>query len=52
VRAAGAAFKSDYVPLSDMRASADYRMAAAQGMLERYFRELAGEAVDLREVAP
>jgi xanthine dehydrogenase small subunit len=52
VRAAGAAFKSDYFPLSDMRASADYRMAAAQGMLERYFRELAGEAVDLREVAP
>jgi xanthine dehydrogenase small subunit len=30
---------SDFTPLSDMRASAEYRLKASQGMLTRYFLE-------------
>jgi xanthine dehydrogenase small subunit len=29
----------DYIPMTDMRASAEYRMKAAQGMLQRYLLE-------------
>ncbi|HEY9103324.1 xanthine dehydrogenase small subunit [Chitinimonas sp.] len=39
LRAAQAALHEDYLPLSDMRASADYRQQAAAGLLERYWRE-------------
>lgn len=40
---AAAEFAQDYAPLSDMRASAGYRMSAAQNMLRRYFHESAGQ---------
>ena len=33
------AFEADFTPLTDMRASADYRMAAAKNLLRRYFLE-------------
>ena len=33
------AFATDYQPISDMRASADYRMLAAQNLLRRFFLE-------------
>ncbi|MGV6813074.1 MAG: xanthine dehydrogenase small subunit [Brevirhabdus sp.] len=39
IRAARAGFAKDFTPLSDMRASADYRLKAAQNMLTRYYAE-------------
>ncbi len=50
VTAAQARFAEDFTPLSDMRASAAYRLRAAEGMLMRYFRESRGEAVSVLEV--
>lgn len=44
------AFNDDFTPLSDMRASADYRLQVAQNMLLRYFAEQSGEAVSVLEV--
>ena len=52
VEAALPAFAEDFTPISDMRASAGYRLEAARNMLRRYFRELQGEAVNVLEVAP
>ncbi|WP_395541698.1 xanthine dehydrogenase small subunit [Neotabrizicola sp. sgz301269] len=49
---AGAAMAGDFTPMSDMRASAAYRMETAQAMLTRYFHDLAGGAVSVLEVAP
>ena len=39
MRAAMEAMREDFTPLSDMRASADYRVAAAGSMLLRTFHE-------------
>jgi xanthine dehydrogenase small subunit len=50
VRAAMAAMEGDFTPLSDMRASADYRSEAARNMLLRYFHDLAGVPVNVLEV--
>ncbi|RMA43846.1 xanthine dehydrogenase small subunit [Rhodophyticola porphyridii] len=50
VRAAMAAFARDYAPMSDMRASADYRMQAARNMLLRAFHEDRGVATDVLAV--
>ena len=44
------AFARDFTPLSDMRASAAYRLGAAQAMLRRYFLEDQGVAADVLEV--
>ncbi len=52
VRAAMAAMAGDFTPMTDMRASAAYRMQAAQNMLLRYFHDLNGTAVNVLEVAP
>ena len=38
--AAHAALQKDFTPIGDMRASAAYRMLAAQNLLKRYFLEL------------
>jgi xanthine dehydrogenase small subunit len=52
IEAAVPAFLEDFTPISDMRASAAYRLLAAQNLLRRFFRETAGETVRLvREVA-
>lgn len=52
VEAAIAAFAEDYQPISDMRASADYRLLAAQNLLRRFFLETTGQGQRLkREVA-
>ena len=51
VAAALPAFAKDFDPLSDMRASADYRLASAGNMLLRYFAELSGEPVSVLEVS-
>ncbi len=42
----------DFTPLSDMRASAAYRMETAQNMLMRYVLEMQGESTNVLEVAP
>jgi xanthine dehydrogenase small subunit len=52
ITAATAAFAQDYTPLSDMRASAAYRMGVAQNLLTRYFHDLAGRPVSVLEVTP
>jgi xanthine dehydrogenase small subunit len=43
-------FAQDFTPLTDMRASAAYRLEAAANMLVRYAHELAGTATDVLEV--
>ncbi|SFV29507.1 xanthine dehydrogenase small subunit [Devosia crocina] len=46
------AFAADYQPITDMRASAQYRLLAAQNLLKRFFLETAGEGQRLkRELA-
>ena len=50
IRMAQAGFDADFAPLSDMRASADYRLGTAKAMLERYFAEDMGETGSVLEV--
>ncbi len=52
IRSAKAAFAEDFTPISDMRASAGYRLAAAENLLMRYYLEDRGAAVNVLEVAP
>ena len=51
VEAAAEAMAGDFAPLSDMRASAGYRMLTAQNLLRRYFHDLAGVPVSVLEVS-
>ena len=53
VEAAIAAFAEDYQPISDMRASAEYRLLVAQNLLRRFFLETTGAGASgcRREVA-
>ena len=44
VEAAQAAYGEDYQPLTDMRASAEYRLLAARNLLLRFFMETTGTA--------
>jgi xanthine dehydrogenase small subunit len=46
------AFAQDFTPLTDMRASAAYRLTAAQNLLRRYAADLAGHPFNVREVTP
>ncbi|KMW59232.1 Xanthine dehydrogenase, iron-sulfur cluster and FAD-binding subunit A [Candidatus Rhodobacter oscarellae] len=46
------ALDQDFTPLSDMRASADYRLEAARNMLVRYFLEDVGAQASVLEVTP
>ena len=48
VRAAMEALTRDYAPMTDMRASAAYRMQIAQNLLLRFWLEASGEAVEAR----
>jgi xanthine dehydrogenase small subunit len=50
VEAAAGAMAGDFTPMSDMRASAGYRMLAAQNLLRRYFHDLNGTVVSVLEV--
>jgi xanthine dehydrogenase small subunit len=52
IEAAATMFVEDYSPMSDMRASADYRLTAAANMLRRYFAEATGAATNVLEVQP
>jgi xanthine dehydrogenase small subunit len=47
VLAAAALMAEDFSPLSDWRASADYRMTTARNLLTRFYLETQGEAVEL-----
>ena len=49
---AAEALALDYEPLSDMRASADYRTKTAQNMLRRWYAEQRGVNWNLHEVRP
>ncbi|MFG6568880.1 xanthine dehydrogenase small subunit [Sulfitobacter sp. 1A13679] len=51
IRKAMEAMRDDFTPLSDMRASAAYRMQAAQNMLLRYFYDANGTPTNLLEVS-
>jgi xanthine dehydrogenase small subunit len=48
--AARHAMAADYQPMTDMRASAAYRLITAQNMLTRYAHDLAGTPVSVLEV--
>ena len=52
IERACAALAEDFTPLSDWRASSEYRMLAAQNLLRRYFHDLSGVPVSVLEVAP
>ena len=52
VTRAMAAFAEDFSPLSDMRASASYRLQTAANMLLRYWHEDQGTDANVLEVAP
>ena len=52
IEAAVTALTQDFTPLSDMRASARYRMEAAQGQLRRYFDDLNAQPTNVLEVRP
>lgn len=47
-----APFDADFTPLSDMRASADYRLRIARNLLRRYVHDLRGTPVSVLEVTP
>ncbi|TMV09963.1 xanthine dehydrogenase small subunit [Ruegeria sediminis] len=51
VHAALPAFGADFTPMTDMRASAEYRLETARAMLERYFAEDQGEITNVLEVS-
>ncbi len=51
VEAAAAAMPSDFTPLSDMRASAAYRMLSAQNLLRKAFIESQDAGVETRVLA-
>ncbi len=52
IQTAMAEFTRDFTPLSDMRASADYRLGAAANMLQRCFADLNGTSLSVLEVRP
>jgi xanthine dehydrogenase small subunit len=52
IDAACARFGEDFTPLTDMRASASYRLETATNMLRRYFGEMSGARVSVLEVQP
>ncbi|MGI9478997.1 MAG: xanthine dehydrogenase small subunit [Hyphomicrobiaceae bacterium] len=46
------AFEQDFAPISDMRASADYRLLTAKNLLRKYFAETQQPASETRLVGP
>ncbi len=49
IDAALQAYSIDYQPLSDMRATADYRLLVAKNLLRRFYAETQGESEGLRQ---
>ncbi|MFN0116061.1 MAG: xanthine dehydrogenase small subunit [Paracoccaceae bacterium] len=52
ITAAMPTFAQDFTPMTDMRASAAYRLTTAQNLLTRYLHDLAGQSVSVLEVTP
>ena len=52
MKAALPLFRDDFTPLSDMRASAEYRITTAENLLLRYFHDLSGNVTSVLEVSP
>jgi xanthine dehydrogenase small subunit len=50
IAAAWDAWEQDFTPMSDMRASAQYRLETARNMLSRYFLEDLGAEVSIHQV--
>ncbi|WP_333713362.1 xanthine dehydrogenase small subunit [Yoonia sp.] len=50
ISTAAARMAEDYTPMTDMRASAAYRLETAQNLLHRYFADLSGSAVNVLKV--
>ena len=50
IDAAMSALVGDFTPMSDQRASAEYRMHIAQNLMQRYFEDLSGQATDILAV--
>ena len=44
-------WSQDFEPLTDMRASADYRLTVARNLLTRYFYDLSGNKTSIQEVS-
>ncbi len=51
VEAARAAFNTDYQPLTDWRATAEYRQLTAKNLLTRFYLETIGEPQELKRFA-
>ncbi|MDQ0321297.1 xanthine dehydrogenase small subunit [Pararhizobium capsulatum DSM 1112] len=51
IKAAQAALEQDYQPLTDWRATADYRMLTAKNLFTRFFLETSGEPAELKRFA-
>lgn len=51
VTKAARAFDQDFEPMTDMRASAEYRLTTARNMLLRHFHDINGEVTDVRRVS-
>src|SRR5690606_26143727 len=52
IKAAIPAFADSFAPLSDMRASAQYRLDVAQNLLWRAFHDSTGTPTNVLEVSP
>lgn len=52
IRATAEAWAQDFTPMSDMRASAAYRLGVARGLLARYFHDDQGAPTNVLEVRP
>ncbi len=51
IETAAALFAADYTPMTDIRASAAYRLEVAENLLRRYFAELTGQPTSVLEVS-
>jgi xanthine dehydrogenase small subunit len=51
ITVAATKFGDDYTPMSDMRASAEYRLRIAQNLMERYFADRTGQTTSVLEVS-
>ncbi len=47
VRKAADALEQDFTPISDMRGSAEYRRLVARNLVEKFYREINGQSVDV-----
>lgn len=51
IETAQAEFDKDFTPMSDMRASAAYRLETARNLLARYYADLNGETTSVLEIS-